>query len=273
MIGSKLSERFGQQVVIDNRAGASGIIGTDIVAKAVPDGHTLLLSASSHSTFTSLYAKVPFDPVKDFEPIALPATLPYLLVVHPTLPAKSVRELIDYAKRHPGKVSCAGSAPGQAQHLCWELFKRMTDTDIVYVPYKGSAAQMPDLVGGRVQTAIDSLLIMMPHVRTQALRAVAVTSPKRSPLLPDVPTVADTVRGFEVNGWFGLFAPARTPAHVVKKVNVEVGAIMQLPDVRERMLAQGVETRSGPPENLGRWLAHETGVWSKVIREAGVKVE
>ncbi len=271
--GAKLTERYAQQVVIDNRAGASGIIGTDLVAKSQPDGHTLLMSASSQATFSSLYAKVPFDPVKDFEPVALTATLPYLLVVHPSLPVKSVRELIQHAKTHPGKMSVAGSAPGQAQHLGWELFKRMTATDVVYVPYKGSAAQMPDLLGGRVQAAIDSLLIMMPHVKTDALRAVAVTSAKRSPLLPNVPTVSETVPDFQVIGWFGLFAPAKTPQPVVKKLNHDVGLVMQQPEVRERMLSQGVETLSGPPEDLRRWLARESSVWGKVIREAGVRVE
>jgi tripartite-type tricarboxylate transporter receptor subunit TctC len=274
ILGAKLGERLGQQVVIDNRAGASGIIGTDMVAKSQPDGHTLLMSASSHATFSSLYSKVPFDAVRDFAPITLTATVPYVMVVHPTLPVKSVKELIDYAKKNPGKLSYAGSAPGLAQHLGWELFKRMTGTNMVYVPYKGSAAQMPDLLAGRLQAALDSVSIMMPHLKTGALRGLAVAGAKRSALLPDLPTIAEAgVPGFQVSGWFGLFAAAKTPARIVSKLNQEVGLIMQQPDVRERMSALAIEPVGGPPDDLRKWVARESEVWGKVIRDAGVKVE
>jgi tripartite-type tricarboxylate transporter receptor subunit TctC len=274
ILGAKLGERLGQQVVIDNRAGASGIIGTDMVAKSQPDGHTLLMSASSHATFSSLYSKVPFDAVRDFAPITLTATVPYVMVVHPTLPVKSVKELIDYAKKSPGKLSYAGSAPGLAQHLGWELFKRMTGTDMVYVPYKGSAAQMPDLLAGRLQAALDSVSIMMPHLKTGALHGLAVAGAKRSALLPDLPTIAEAgVPGFQVSGWFGLFSAAKTPARVVNKLNQEVGLIMQQPDVRERLSVLAIEPVGGPPDDLRKWVARETEVWGKVIRDAGVKVE
>jgi tripartite-type tricarboxylate transporter receptor subunit TctC len=274
ILGAKLGERLGQQVVIDNRAGASGIIGTDMVAKSQPDGHTLLMSASSHATFSSLYSKVPFDAVRDFAPITLAATVPYVMVVHPTLPVKSVKELIDYAKKSPGKLSYAGSAPGLAQHLGWELFKRMTGANMVYVPYKGSAAQMPDLLAGRLQAALDSVSIMMPHLKTGALRGLAVAGAKRSALLPDLPTIAEAgVPGFQVSGWFGLFAAAKTPARIVSKLNQEVGLIMQQPDVRERMAVLAIEPVGGPPDDLRKWVARETEVWGKVIRDAGVKVE
>jgi tripartite-type tricarboxylate transporter receptor subunit TctC len=274
IIGSNITEKTGQQAVIDNRAGASGIIGTAMVAKAPPDGHTLLVATASHATVGSLYAKVPFDAVKDFEPVALIATLPYVLVVHPSLQVKSVTQLIDYAKARPGKLSVAGSAPGLAQHLGWELFKRMSATDIVYVPYKGSALQMPDLLAGRVQAAIDSLLILVPHMKTGALQGLAVTSAARSPLLPDLPTVAEVaLPGFQASGWFGVFAPAKTPADVVRKLNGQIAAIMQQPDVRERLVAQGVEPVSGSPAQMRKWLAQEVNVWSKVIRDAGLKLD
>ena len=274
ILGAKLGERLGQQVVIDNRAGASGIIGTDMVAKSQPDGHTLLMSASSHATFSSLYSKVPFDAVRDFAPIVLTATAPYVMVVHPTLPVRSVKELIEYAKKSPGKLSYAGSAPGLAQHLGWELFKRMTGTNMVYVPYKGSAAQMPDLLAGRLQAALDSVSIMMPHLKTGALHGIAVAGAKRSALLPDLPTIAEAgVPGFQASGWFGLFSAATTPAHVVSKLNREVGLIMQQPDVRERLSALAIEPVGGPPDDLRKWMARETEVWGKVIREAGVKIE
>jgi tripartite-type tricarboxylate transporter receptor subunit TctC len=196
------------------------------------------------------------------------------MVVHPTLPVKSVKELIDYAKKSPGKLSYAGSAPGLAQHLGWELFKRMTGTNMVYVPYKGSAAQMPDLLGGRLQAALDSVSIMMPHLKTGALRGIAVAGAKRSTLLPDLPTIAEAgVPGFQVSGWFGLFAAAKTPARIVNKLNQEVGLIMQQPDVRERMAVLAIEPVGGPPDDLRKWVARETEVWGKVIRDAGVKVE
>jgi len=274
VVGAKLSERYAQQVVIDNRAGASGIIGTDLVAKSQPDGHTLLMSASSHATFSSLYSNVPFNEGRDFAPIMLAATVPYVLVVHPAFAVKSVPELIDYAKKRPGAVSYAGSAPGQAQHLGWELFKRMTGTSMVYVPYKGSAAQMPDLLAGRLQAAIDSVSIMMPHLKTGALRGIAVTGARRSTLLPDLPTVAESgVPGFQVSGWFGLFAAAKTPAAIVTRINRDAGAILQQPDVRERLVTLAIEPVGSTPDELRKWVAHEAQVWSKVIREAGVKVD
>jgi tripartite-type tricarboxylate transporter receptor subunit TctC len=232
------------------------------------------MSASSHATFSSLYSNVPFNEARDFAPIMLTATVPYVLVVHPSFPVKSVSELVDYAKKLPGAVSYAGSAPGQAQHLGWELFKRMTGTNMVYVPYKGSAAQMPDLLAGRLQAAIDSVSIMMPHLKSGALRGLAVTGAKRSALLPDLPTVSESgATGFQVSGWFGLFAAAKTPAPIITRINREVGAILQQPDVRERLTTLAIEPVGGTPETLRQWVANEASVWGKVIRDAGVRVE
>jgi tripartite-type tricarboxylate transporter receptor subunit TctC len=271
-VGAKLGERLGQAVVVENRPGGGAIVGTAAVAKAEPDGYTLLMSAASHATFSSLYDKLPFDPVKDFAPISLIASIPYLMVVHPSLPVTSVSELIAHAGANPGKISYAGSAPGLAQHLGWERFKRMVGVDMVYVPYKGSAAQMPDLLAGRVPAAIDSVLIMQPHLKIGALRAIAVTTAKRSPLLPELPTVAETIPDFQATGWFGLFAPAGTPAAIVNRINKEVGAIVKEKTLREQMAGQGVETLSGSPDDLRRWLAQEVDLWSKVIRDANIKI-
>ena len=244
------------------------------MAKSQADGYTLLMSSSTHATISSLYSNVPFDPVKDFEPIAFIGTTPYVMVVHPSLPVKSVSELIEYAKARPGKLSYAGSTPGTAQHLGWELFKRTTGTDMLYVPYKGTGALMPDLLSGRLQAAIDNVLVMVPHIKSGALRGIGVTSAKRSPAIPELPTIAEAgVPGFQAVGWFGVFAAAKTPQPIVTKLNAEIAAIMKQSDVYDRLLAQGAEPVSGSPDDLRKLLAREIAIWSKVIREAGVKIE
>ncbi len=272
MIGARLSERFAQQVVIDNRPGPSMIIGADIVAHAPPDGHTLLMSSSGLSIVGSLYLKVPFDPVKDFEPVAFVATTPYVVVVHPSLPVKSMSELIEHAKAQPGKLSYSAATPGTTQRLGSELFKQMTGIDMLYVPYKGSGAALPDLLSGRLQLAFDNVLIMVPHIRRGALRGLAVTSLQRSQVIPELPTVAETgVPGFEAIGWFGVFAPARTPPQIIKKLNAEIAAIMKLPDVYNRLVDQGAEPVSAPPDELRKLLAHEIAKWGKVIRDVGIR--
>ena len=274
MIGLKLNERLGQQVIVENKAGASGMIGSDLVAKSSPDGLTILLSASSHATFQSLYAKVPFDPIKDFEPISLVATLPYVVVVHPSIAIKSINELIQFAQLNPQKLSYAGSAPGQAQHLGGELFKKLSKSDITYIPYKGSSAQMPDLLSGRVPVAIDSLLIMGPHIKSGALNPIALTSLKRSDLLPGVPTVSESgLTNFQAIGWFGLFAPIKTNPIFINKINAEVSSIMKLVEVKSLLLGQGVEPFYGSPDDLKKHVTKETELWSGLIRELGIKVE
>ncbi len=272
LVAAKLSERFGQQVVFDNRPGASGIIGADIVAKSQPDGYTLLMAGGSLGIISSLYPKVPFDPAKDFTPIALFATSPYIFVVHPSVPVTSMPEFIAYAKARPGQLNFAGSTPGSVQRLSGELLKRMTGIDMLYVPYKGTGVLLPDLLGGRLQAAIDNVLVVVPYMKSGALRGIAVTSARRSVVVPELPTIAESgAPGFQSSGWFGVLAPTGTPAHIVKKLNAGIASAMQQPEVRERLLAQGAEPLSGPPDDLKQLLAREREVWGKVIREAGVK--
>lgn len=271
IIGAKLSERFSQQVVIDNRPGPSSIVGSEIVARSPPDGHTLLMSSSGLSIVGSLYKKVPFDPIKDFDPIAFVATTPYVFVVHPTLPVKSLSGLIDYAKAQPGKLTYAASTPGTTQHLGAELFQKMAGINMLYIPYKGSGAVLPDLLSGRLQVGLDNVLVVMQHVRRGAMRGLAVTSLKRSLVFPELPTVSEAaVPDFEAIGWFGVFAPARTPPPIIKQLNAEIAAIMRLPDVNKRLVDQGAEPVSAPPEELKKLLARESAKWSKVIREVGI---
>jgi tripartite-type tricarboxylate transporter receptor subunit TctC len=273
-VAAKLSERAGQQVIIDNRAGASGIIGADIVAKARPDGYTLLMSSSTHGTNLNLYSKLPYDTVKDFAPIALVATTPYVLVVHPTMPVKSVTELITYVKARPGKFSFCSSSNGTAQHLAGELLKRSAGLDMQHVPYKGTGALLPDLLSGRINLAFENVTVMTPHIKSGSLRPLAVTSAKRSAVLPELMTMMEAgVPNFEVIGWFGIFSAGQTPAETIKVLNSHIAATMKEPEVRDRIIAQGGEPLSGPPGDLRDLLAREISVWGKVIRDAGIRAD
>ena len=272
LLAAKLGERLGQQVVFENRPGASGIIGTDIVAKSQPDGYTLLMAAGSFGVLTSLYPQLPFDTAKDFAPVALFATSPYLLAVHPALPVKTMAELIEFAKARPGQINLAASTPGSVQRLSGELLKRQAGIELLYVPYKGTGALIPDLLGGRLHAAIDNVLVLAPHIKSGALRGLAVTSARRSAVVPELPTIAESgLPGFQASGWFGVLAVAATPVSIIDRLNQAIAAIMQQPDVRSRLLAQGAEPLSGPPSELRNLLTREKEVWSRVIREAGVK--
>ncbi|MGH8616907.1 MAG: Bug family tripartite tricarboxylate transporter substrate binding protein [Burkholderiales bacterium] len=274
MLAARLTERWGQQVVVDNRPGASGIIGIDLVVKAQPDGYTLLMGAGSFSSISSLYSKLPFDTTRDLAPVALIGTSPYLFVVHPSLPVRSMSEFIAYAKANPGKITYAGSTPGAVQHLSGELLKRTAGIDMLYVPYKGTGVMFPDLLSGRLQAAIDNVLVLTPHIKSGALRALAVTAAKRTPVLPDVPTISESgVPGFNTGGWFGVFTAVQTPPALVARMNAEMAAVMQQPEVRERLVAQGVEPLSGPPDDLRALVARESATWGKLIREAGLKAD
>ena len=273
LVSGKLTERLAQQVVVDNRPGANGIIGIQLVVNSQPDGHTLIMAAGSFGSLGSLY-KLPFDVQKDLAPIALVATSPYVLVVQPSLPVKTVSDLIGYAKANPGKLNYAASTPGSLQRLSGELLKRTGGFDMLYVPYKGTGAMMPDVLGGRLHLVIDNVLILTPFIRNGTLRGLGVTSSKRSVLFPDLPTLSETgVPGFHAVGWFGVLAAAKTPQAIIARLNAEISAIMKDSDMRARLLAQGAEPLAGPPEDLRRYLAREIEVWGKVIREAGVKVE
>jgi tripartite-type tricarboxylate transporter receptor subunit TctC len=274
LVSGKLSERLGQQVVVDNRPGANGIIGIQLVVNSQPDGYTLIMAAGSFGTLSSLYPKLPFDLQKDLAPIALVGTSPYVVVVQPSLPVRTVADLIAYAKANPGKLNYAASTPGSLQRLSGELLKRTGGFDMLYIPYKGTGAMMPDLLGGRLHLVIDNVLILAPFIRSGTLRGLGVTSSKRSILFADLPTLAETgLAGFHAVGWFGVFAAAKTPQNIISRLNAEISSIMTDAEMRERLLAQGAEPLSGTPDDLSRYLAREIEVWGKVIREAGVKVE
>jgi tripartite-type tricarboxylate transporter receptor subunit TctC len=274
IVSIKLGERLGRQIVVDNRPGASGIIAIDLVAKSQPDGYTVLIAGASISAVGSLYRKVPFDVARDLAPIALIALTPFVFVVHPSTPARSVAEFLAYAKANPGKLNYAGSTPGTIQHLSGELLKRMTGIDMLYVPYKGTGAVLPDLLAGRLQAALENVLTMKPLVASGALRGLAVTSAARSPAMPELPTIAESgVPGFQAVGWFGIFAVAGTPQEIVRRLNTEISKLMNEPDLQTQLLAQGAEPRSGPPDDLRRHLGRDMEVWGKVIRDGGLKAD
>ena len=275
LVGERLTASLGQQVVVDNRPGAGGNIGSDIVARAEPDGYTILMGAvGTHAINPSLYPKMPYDPVKDFAPVTLVASVPNVLVVNPEVPANSVQELIDLAKAKPGELNFASSGNGTSIHLSGELFKAMTGTDIVHVPYKGSGPAVTDLLGGQVQMMFDNMPSSLPHVKAGKLRALGVTSAARSPALPEVPTIAEAgVPDYDATSWFGIQAPAGTPEPVVARLQ---GAIVQAlgePEMRQRMADLGAEPVGDTPAEFGRFIAAEIAKWAKVVNDAGVKLE
>jgi tripartite-type tricarboxylate transporter receptor subunit TctC len=274
LISNELSEAFGKAVVVDNRPGASGTIGGGVVAKSNPDGYTLLMVSSTHGTAPALYNKLPYDTDKDLVPVSLIAATPYVLVVHPTVPANNFHELISLLKQNPGKYEYASSSPGTSQHLSGEMLQRQMGLNILHVPYKGTGALMPDLIAGRVPMMFENVAVMTPHIKKGAMRAIAVTSAKRTPLLPDVPTVIESgVPGFEVLGWFGVFAPAGTPPDVIKRLNAEINKIIAKPAVVRRFAELGAEPLGGSPEQLGAFLKTEQDKWGRLIREAGIKLQ
>ena len=274
LLAGKLTERFGQQVVIDNRPGASGLIGGSIVVKSQPDGYTLFLSGASAAITVSLYAKPPYDVQKDLVPIAHIARTPYLLVVHPSLPVKNLGDFFTYAKARPGKISYGASATGTVHHLSGEMLKRLVGFDMTFIPYKGTGTMLPDLLGGRLQVSIDNVLALTPYVKIGALRALAVTTAKRTALLPDVPTIAESgVRGFDTSGWFGLYCAVKTPAAIVNKLGKELISIAQEQDTRDKLLALGADPVYGPASELREQLARDVANWAKVIKDIGLKVE
>ncbi len=271
LVAQELTESLGRAVVVENRAGASGTIGTGVASKATPDGHTLVLVPSTHGTAPSLYASLPYEE-KDLVPAALVATTPYVLVVHPTMAATNMAQLLAYLKANPGKVEYASSSPGTAQHLAGELVQRMAGVNIVHVPYKGSGALMPDLLAGRVPMMFENIAIMTPHIKKGSLRPIAISSARRTPLLPDVPTVAETgLAGFEVLGWFALLAPARTPPEVVRRLNNDVNAAIAKPTIVTRFAELGAEPLTGTPDQAAAFIRGEQEKWGKIIRDAGIK--
>ncbi len=274
-IAQKLAERFAQQVVVDNRPGAGGNIGTDIVAKSAPDGYTILMgSAGPLAINASLFAEMPFDPIKDLAPVTLAASTPNVLVVHPSLPARTVKELIALARARPGEINFASSGHGTPAHLAGELFNSMAGVKLVHVPYKGAAPALADLLGGQVQLMFSTMPPALPHVKDGKLRALAVTSRKRSPAAPDLPTLDEAaLAGFEANTWHGVVVPAGTPVPIIARLNREIVAILHLPEVVERLSGQGAEAVGSTPAEFAAYIGSESVKWAKVVRESGAKAE
>jgi tripartite-type tricarboxylate transporter receptor subunit TctC len=279
-VAAELSKLPGWNVVVDNKPGAGGNIGTDIVAKSAPDGYTLLMgTVGTHGINQSLYAKLPFDPIKDFVPITEVASVPNVLVVNPAFAQQnkinSVNDLIGYARANPGKLNMASSGNGTSIHLAGELFKTQTKTFMVHFPYRGSGPALTDLSGGTMQLMFDNLPSSMQLIKSGKLKALAVTSAKPSPALPDLPTVAAAAKlpNFEASSWFGLLAPAGTPTDIVHRIQQEVAKSLATPAVRERMLAQGADPVGNTPEQFAAFIRAETAKWAKVVKDSGAKVD
>jgi tripartite-type tricarboxylate transporter receptor subunit TctC len=274
IVTQKLAEALGQQVVVDNRPGATGNIGAEAVARAAPDGYTLLQVATSHATNPALMSRMPFDPIRDFTPVVLLSEAPNLWLAHPSLPARSVRELIALAKTRPGQINFASSGTGSSQHLAGELLKSMTGIDMVHIPYKGSPPALIDVIGGRVVLMCSTLAPAMPHVKTGKVRAYGVTGARRSAAAPDIPTIAESgVPGYEATAWQGVLAPARTPAEAVDRLNAELVRVLARPDVSRQLAEQGYEQVGGTPERFAAFIKSEIVKWSKVIKAAGLRIE
>jgi tripartite-type tricarboxylate transporter receptor subunit TctC len=275
IVAQQLTERNGQPFLIDNRAGAGGNIGADAVATSEPDGYTLLLTAPSPlTTNVALYKKMPFDPAKAFAPVALIATVPVVLVVNPSLPVKNVGELVALAKQKPGTIDFGSSGIGSTNHLAGELLKSMTGINIVHVPYRGAAPAMNDLLGGQILMMFDNMPSLLQQVQGKTINAIAVAGATRASALPDVPTVAESgVPGFDVVAWFGLVAPANTPAPVLEKLRSEVDDILKLPDVKKRFAELGAEPGNVSGAAFGKFLAEDTEKWTKIIRASGASAD
>jgi len=273
IIAHKLTESLGQQVIIDNRPGAGGIIASQLAVKATPDGYTVLMNYTSHAINPSLYKKLPYDSTKDFSPLTLLGVTPLVLVVHPSVPAKTVSEFIAYAKANPGKLNYGSAAIGGASHMGGELLKIKAGLDIVHVPYKGGAAAVADLINGQIQMGLDSLLVMQPHIKAGKVRPLGVTNLKRTEISPSLPAIAETIPNFEANAWFGIMAPASTPREIVARLNTEFIKILRTPETREKLTQQGFEAVGNSSEEYTAFLKKETEKWAEVVRIAGVKVE
>jgi tripartite-type tricarboxylate transporter receptor subunit TctC len=274
MMLQKLGERVGGSFIIDNRSGAGGTIGTELVAKAPPDGYTLLFASSSHTINPSVYRKLGYEPARDFAPVTIAASGPGILVVHPSVPAKSVKELIAFARTRPGQLNYASAGNGTPPHLSAELFKSMAKIEIVHVPYKGNTLAFVDLISGSVSLSFPTITSGLPPVRAGRLRALGVTSKQRSTVVPDVPTIAESgLAGYEAATWYGMLAPAATPAAVVTKLHQQMEEVLKLGDIREKLLAQGLEPVGNKPGEFASIIAAELAKWSRIVAAAGVKAE
>ena len=273
LIGAKLTESWGQQVIADNRTGASGNIGAELVTRAAPDGHTLLLTDIGNLVLSSVvFSKLPFDILKDFAPVTTVSYSPHLLVTHPSVPAKTIKELVALAKAHPGKLNYP-TALGGAPHLAGLMFAQRTGIDWVYIPTKGGAQSTYAVATGEGDVLFLGILQTLPHVKTGRLKAIAVSSEHRLPTLPEVPTVAETLPGFNTGSWQGIMAPARTPSEIIAKLNAEVARIVKLPEVRDVLVSQGTTPLPTSPQDTGKWLASERERWAKVVKDSGFRLD
>ena len=273
LVSQKLTQALGQQVIVDNRPGASGMIGAELTVRAVPDGYTLLMVPVTYAVTPSLFAKMTYDVEKDLAPVAQVAAAPFILVVHPTLPVKTVKDLITLDRRNPGQINFASASTGGMPHLAGELFNSMTGTKLVHIPYKGAAPATTDLISGQVTLMFNNMLSAMPQVKAGRLRAVAVTSTKRSAAAPELPTIAETVPGYEASGWYGAFAPAATPRDIINRLNTEMNRAMKMPDVIQRLAGDGVEAVGTTPEQFAAYLKQEVAKWGKVVKASGAKAD
>ena len=275
VVGAKLQEAWGQGVVVENRAGASGTIGTELAAKSDADGHTLFMATMGNMTANPhLYANMAVDPLRAFAPITKVVDVHFVFMANPTLPAANVRELIALAKQKPGELAYSSSGPGGAPHLAMELFKRQAGIDLIHIPYKGSSMSINDLIGGRVMLSMDSLVQSAPHIKSGRLKALAVLGPKRSPLLPEVPTMQEAgVAGYSLTNWFGLLAPAATPREVVAKIHFDVIQVLKNQEIVKRIGDLGADVVGNTPEEFGAAMRAESQQWAEIIKAVGIKGE
>jgi tripartite-type tricarboxylate transporter receptor subunit TctC len=273
IVSQKLSESWGQQVIVDNRPGASGMIGAELTVRAAPDGYTLLMVPVTYAVTPSLYPKMTYDAAKDLAPVAQVAAAPFILVVHPTLPVKTVKDLITLARSRPAQLNYASASTGGMPHLAGELFNTMTGVKMIHIPYKGAAPATTDLLAGQVQLMFNNMLSAMPQVKNGRLRAIAVTSTKRSAAAPELPAIAETVPGYEASGWYAALAPAATPRELIAKINNDMNRIMKMPDVMQRLAGDGVEAVGTTPEQFGAYLRSEISKWGKVVQASGAKAD
>lgn len=273
MIAPRIGEALGQQIVVDNRPGAGGNVGAEVAARAPADGYTLFAGGAPAAISQTLYSKLQYDFLKDFEGVALVASVPNVLVVHPSLPAKSVKDLVAIAGSRRGELSYASTGSGSTPHLIAEMLRMESGIDILHVPYKGSPQALSDLLAGNVTFMFANVLSVMPHAQSGRLRALAITSAKRSPIAPQIPTIAETYPGFQSGTWYGLMVPTRTPREIISRLNEVVTKVMQLPDVREKFLAQGAEPLSGTPQDANAYMRAEVAKWGKVVKASGARAE
>jgi tripartite-type tricarboxylate transporter receptor subunit TctC len=273
MAAQPLTERLGQQVVVDNRGGAGGLIATEMAARAHPDGYTLLMTSIPHVINPHLHRKVAYDPVRDFASVVQFVSAPLMMATNTSFPAKSVADLIALAKAKPGHINYGSGGCGASSHLAMELLKTMAGVDIVHIPYKGTGPLITDLIGGQLNVTISSAVPLSPHVKAGRLRGLGVTSPKRSPSFPELPAISETVPGYEVINWFGVLAPASTPRAIVTRLNSEINAALASPDLRSRLLAQGADPAGGTPEEFAMLIKRDVVKWAKVVKVSGARVD